>query len=349
MIASAACFLSLLALQAVPDLKQHVDAGLKAKRSGDMDTAIREFKRVVELAPKLPAAYVNLAAVYSEKKDYGNAIPPLRKALELDPDLPGAHGMLGVALLAQGYAAESIPHLEKAKSGDLLGVALLEAGRAREAIDRIEEAVEKRPGDPDLLYYLSRAHAQLAKQAAEVLTGNPDSARARQMRGESRAAAGNRDLAEKDFRSALSLRPDLRGVHVALGDLYLGSGDFENAEREFREEIRLVPGSAAAAYKLGLTLLNRGETREALAELRRADTLQPDAPEIMIELGKAAAATGDSVSAEKLFRRVLEQERGSGLAESAHFQLAQIFRKSGRTAEADRETQAFQEIRRSRR
>ncbi len=349
MIPCAAPILSLLlALQVTPVLKQHVDAGLKAKHAGDLDTAIREFQRVVELAPKLPAAYVNLAAVYSEKKDYGNAIPPLRKALELNPDLPGAHGMLGVALLAQGYAAESIPHLEKANFGDLLGIALLESGRAREAIDKIEEAIEKRPGDPDLLYYLSRAHAQLAKQASQVLTADPDSARARQILGESRAAAGNRDLAEKDLRAALSLRPDLRGVHVALGDLYLGSGDFENAEREFREEIRLVPGSAAAAYKLGLVLLNRGQSREALAELRRADTLQPDSPEILMELGKAAAATGDSASAEKLFRRVLEQERGSSLAESAHFQLAQIYRKSGRTAEADRETHAFQEIRRLR-
>ena len=80
-------------------------------------------------------------AVYYEKKDYGNAIPPLRKALELNPDLPGAHGMLGVALLALGYAAESIPHLEKAQADALLGVALLESGREREAMDRLEAAL----------------------------------------------------------------------------------------------------------------------------------------------------------------------------------------------------------------
>src|SRR5579862_5608910 len=106
-----AALVLLLALQATPELKQHVDAGLKAKSAGDLDAAIREFQRVVELAPNLAAAHVNLGAVYYEKKDYTHAIPPLRKALELNPDLPGAQGMLGVALLAQGYAAESIPHL----------------------------------------------------------------------------------------------------------------------------------------------------------------------------------------------------------------------------------------------
>ena len=346
MIASLAGLLPLLFLQASPELKQHVEAGLKAKRSGDLDTAIREFQRVVELAPQLSAAHVNLGAAYSDKKDYGNAIPPLRKALDLNPDLPGAHGMLGVALLAQGYAAESIAHLEKAKSDDMLGIALLEAGRTREAIDKLEEALEKRPGDPDLLYYLSQAHARLAKQAAQVLTGqSPDSARARQLFGESRAAGGSRDLAEKDFRAALALRPELRGVHLALGELYLGSGDFDKAEREFREEARLAPGSAAAAYKLGLVLLNRGETRLAMAELQRANALQPETPEILLDLGKASAAAGDTAAAEKLFLGVLDKERESGLAESAHFQLAQIYRKLGRLEDAERETKAFQRIR----
>ena len=70
----------LLLLQTPSELKQHVDAGLNAKHAGDLDTAIREFQRVVELAPGLAAAHVNLGAVYYEKKDYSHAIPSLRKA-----------------------------------------------------------------------------------------------------------------------------------------------------------------------------------------------------------------------------------------------------------------------------
>lgn len=70
-----------LAFQLSPELKQHVEAALAAKRSGDLDTAIREFGRVVELQPNLAAAYVNLGAVHCDKKDYANAIPALRKAL----------------------------------------------------------------------------------------------------------------------------------------------------------------------------------------------------------------------------------------------------------------------------
>ena len=339
----------LLALQAAPELKVHVDAGLKAKSAGDLDAAIREFQRVVELAPGMAAAHVNLGAVYYEKKDYSRAIPSLRKALELNPNLPGAHGMLGVALLAQGYASESIPHLEEAKADDVLGVALLEAGRAREAIDKLEAALEKQPDNPDLLYYLSQAHARLAKQAFDVLSErSPASARTRQMLGESRAASGNREAAEKDFRAALAMRPDLRGVHFALGEMYLGSGDYENAEREFRQEAQLAPGSASAAFKLGVVLMNRGEVRSGLAELQRANALQPDMPETLLELGKASAAAGEVALAEKLFLRTIELEQASSLAESAHFQLAQIYRRLGRAADSERETKLFQEMRKSR-
>ena len=333
-----------LALQVTPELRQRVEAGLKAKQAGDLDAAIREFQRVVELAPMLPAAHVNLGAVYSEKKDYAGAIPPLRKALELNPDLPGAHGMLGVALLAQGYASESIAHLEKAKAVDMLGIALFEAGRTREAIDKLEEAAEKRPGDPDLLYYLSQAHAKLARQAAQVITDqSPDSPRAHQLRAESHAAGGGRDQAGKEFRAALAARPELRGVHLALGELYLGAGDYAGAEREFRAEATMAPGSATAAYKLGEALRNLGETKQAIAELQRADKLQPDSPEILLQLGTALASS-DPAAAEALLRRVLQLEKESSVARSAHFQLAQILRKLGRTAEADAELKRFKEL-----
>ena len=335
-----------LAFQVTPELKQHVDAGLKAKAAGDIDSEIREFKRVVELAPELPAAYVNLGAAYLEKKDYAGAIPPLKKALELNSNLPGAEAMLGSALLSQGYAAEAVSHLEKGQADDLVGLALLESGRPREAVEHLEAAIEKRPDDPDLLYYLGLAHSQMARELFERLKVKyPDSARTQQMLGDELAAIGDRDAAVKHLKAALAARPDLRGVHFALGELLLGSGDYEGAEREFRDESKLVPGDAATAYKLGLVLMNRGQTREALTELQRANTLQPDMPGTMVELGRALASTGDSAGAEKLFRRVVELEPDSKLAETSHYQLAQVYRKLGRAEDADKEMTRFQQMR----
>ena len=342
--------LLLLALQVNPELAQHVNAGLKAQKAGDLPAAIREFQKVVQLAPTLAAAHVNLGSVYYQSKDYQNAVPSLRRALELNSNLPGAHEMLGASLLAQGWPAEAIPHLEASGSTDLLGVALLEAGREREAIERLEAAITKRPNDEDLLYYLSHAHQRLAKRLAErLLTESPDSAKAHQLIGEAQAEAGNRDAAIAAFRAALASRPELRGVHYALGELFLESGDSTSAEREFRAEVKLAPGSGAAAFKLGATLFQNGQTAAALQELERAEKLAPGMPETLLELGRAQAATGSSPAAEKSFLRVLAQERESGLAESAHFQLAQLYRSTGRAAEAEKEMNAFRRIREERR
>jgi len=95
--------------------------------------------------------------------------------------------------------------------------------------------------------------------------------------------------------------------------------------------------------------LNRGQVREAIAVLERANSLQPDMPETLLELGRALATAGDTAGAEKPLTRVLVLEQTSSLAEAAHFQLAQIYRKLGRTAEADREMALFHQVRGKRR
>ena len=342
--------LLLLAAQLSPELTQHVNAGLKAKNAGDLRTAIAEFEQVVQMAPTLPAAHVNLGAVYYQSKDYARAIPALRKALELNAHLPGAHGMLGASLLAQGYAVEAIPHLEKGEVTDLLGVALIEAGREREALDRLEAALAQRPNDPDLLYYVSRAHAQLARRVEERLgTEFPEAARTRQLQAEALAAAGQREAAADRYRQALAARPDLRGVHGALGELAQTAGELEAAEKEYEAETKLAPGSPEAAYRLGYIRLERGEAKAALVELERAEQLKPGMPETLLQLGRARVALGQWEAAEKALLGVLKQEKTSALAESAHFQLAAIYRKLGRTADAERETSAFRQIREQRR
>ena len=70
-----------LALQSVsPEVIEHVKAGMAAKKQGQMQVAISEFKKVTELAPDLPAAFVNLGAAYLQNHEYDAAIAPLKKS-----------------------------------------------------------------------------------------------------------------------------------------------------------------------------------------------------------------------------------------------------------------------------
>lgn len=341
-----AIFSLLLAFQTVsPEVVQHVQAGLDAQKQGKLDTAIDEFRKVTELEPTLPAAFVNLGSVYMAKQDYADAIAPLKRAVELNPELVGAHQMLGYALLAQGYAAEAIPHFEKAEATDGLGIAQLETGKLPEAVVNLENALDKRPNDPDLLYYLGRASGLLSKQVFDtLLSAYPDSPRAHQALAENYSALRRVPEAEKEYRAALQLRPDTPGVHLALGEVYALASQWPKAEEEFRAEVKLRPGDAEAAYRLGSALLQDGKVREARTELERADRLKPDMPETLYSLGKAASLSGDATAAENAWTKLLSIENQSSLAAQAHFGLAGLYRKQGKAAAAEREMQAFRKL-----
>jgi tetratricopeptide (TPR) repeat protein len=324
---------------------QHQQAGVAARERHEIAAAIAEFRKATEMDPHLADAFFDLGVAYMEAHDYGAAIAPLKKALELNPDANSAELALGYALLAQGYAAEAIPHLRKAGVPEALGIAQIETGELPEAVVNLQEALAKRRYDPDLLYYLGHAAGLLSKESIDALIAEfPESARAHQALAENYFVLRQMPEAEKEFREALRLRPDLPRVHLELGLVYAGAAQWSRAEEEFRSEAKLQPGSAEAAHRLGAALLQQGRAREALAELKRSNGLQTDMPETLYSLGKAASLTGDSETAEQSWTHVIEIEKDGSLAAQAHFGLAALYRKQGKTEQAQREMKEFQRL-----
>jgi len=331
-----------------PQAAEHMQAGIAADKEKKFDVAIAEYKKVTELDPAFADGFISLGQAHMENGDYGSAIPPLKHALEINADSIPAHQLLGYALLSQGYAGEAIPHLQRAPDKTALGIAQIQTGQFPEAVTNLEAALAARPNDPDLLYYLSRASGLLAKQSVDtLLAAYPDSARAHQAMAENYFVLRRMQDAEKEYQDALRLRPALPEAHLALGEVYAGAFQWSKAEEEFRIQVKLQPGNAEAAYRLGEALLEQGKAHEARAELLRADRLLPDMPETLYALGKAASLEGDAAAAEKAWTKLLSIEKQSSLAAQAHFGLAGIYRKQGKTAEAKREMQEFEKLQNS--
>ena len=340
-------FLSaLLALQAADSPAiEHVHAGVAAEKSGQLDAALAEFQKATQLDPKLAAAFADLGGVYIEKRDYAPAIPPLKRAIELSPNLEAAHRLLGYALLAQGYAIEAIPHLEQAQAGDALGIALLEAGKLPEAVAVLQKALAQSPDDPELLYYYGRASGLLSKQVFDQLEARfPDSPRAHEMMAQDYAVLRDVPAAEKEFLEALRLRPQTAGLHLQLGELYARAQQWDKAEEQFNLETQLQPGSAEAFYRLGEAQLQLGKFHPAREALVESDHLRQDMPETLYQLGKAASMDGDDATAQKCWQHLLILESNTPLAGQAHFGLAGIYRKQGKSADANREMEEFRKL-----
>src|SRR5882672_10863445 len=337
--------LSLTSHALTPEAAQHMQAGIAADKQRQFDVAIAEFQKVTELDPAFEDGFISLGQAYMEKRDFASAIAPLKHALEVNPDSTPAHQLLGYALLVQGYAAEAVPHLARAQDKTALGIAQIQVGQLPEAVANLQAALAAHPNDPDILYYLGRASGLLSKQSIDtLLAAYPDSPRAHQAMGENYFVLRRMPEAEKEYRDALRLRPDLPEVHLELGEVYAGAFQWGKAEEEFRAQTKLQPGNAEAAYRLGAALLEQGKAHEARAELLRADKLMPDMPETLYSLGKAAALEGDAAAAEKEWTKLLTVEKESSLAMQAHFGLAGLYRKQGKTAAAQREMQEFQRL-----
>jgi tetratricopeptide (TPR) repeat protein len=328
-----------------PEGAQHMQAGVEAHKQGKFDVAAAEFRKATQTDPNLAEAYLDLGEVLLETHDAPGASAALKRAVELNPELGAAHLQLGYALLQQGYAEEAIPHLDRVHALAALGIAQIETGQYEAAIANLSAALAQHPGNPDLLYYIGRASGLLSKRSIDsLMSAYPDSARAHQAMGENYYVLRQMPQAEKEYATALQQRADLPGLHLELGIVYAGAGQWSKAEEEFRAEAKLQPGNAEAAYRLGAALLQQGKAKEALAELKRANDLKADMPETLYSLGKAASLEGDSSTAEKSWLRVTELENNSSLAAQSHFGLATLYRKQGKTAEAQKQMQEFQKL-----
>ena len=335
--------LLLLAQAPTAEVIEHTQAGVEAQKQGHLDQAIAEFRKVVELQPTGASGFASLGGAYFQQGNYALAIPALEKALQLSPELLGAHQMLGVALLVRGDAARALPHLEKTHMPDSLGLAYLETGKLGNAIAALQAALNQRPNDPDLLYYFGRATELASKRAFDqIVEVNAGSARAHEVAADRYFEQGKVREAGKEYFETLRLAPYTAGAHLALGQTLAAAGNLPAAITEFQSETLLRPENAEAFYRLGSALLQQNQNTEALTALTRADTLGPDTPAILLALGQAAQLTGDSARAEKSWTKLLAVQKQGDIAAQAHFHLEDLYRKSGRTDDADRETQEYE-------
>jgi tetratricopeptide (TPR) repeat protein len=392
----------LLAQGLTPEVIEHAQAGTEAMKLGHFEVAVEEFRKVTTQQPDSASGHANLGEAYLQSQDFAAAIPELRRAVELNPQMIGTHQSLGIALLIEGNAAEALPHLEKVRTPELLGLAYLETGRLGSAIMALQAALERQPGDPDLLYFFGRATGLAAKRISDQLKGvksppplqpeaaapggkdavqevvrlqtalaaspnDPalltgfrraaelasrqvfdkipaDSGRAHQVSAERLADSGRLPEAEKEYMEAVRLQPYASGVHLALGDILAAEDKGPAAIAQYRAEADLRPLSAETLYRLGYTLLRQGQAQAARAALQRADELQPNTQATLLELGRASLAADDAAQAEQSWTKLLGIESSGEFAAQAHFGLAAMYRNAGKLAEAQRETNAYEQL-----
>lgn len=86
------------AIQIMPDYSiAYYNRGVAYSETGDLDRAIADFDRAIQLDPDDPDAYDSRGFTYSDLRDFERAIADFTKAIELDPGFAAAYYHRGLA------------------------------------------------------------------------------------------------------------------------------------------------------------------------------------------------------------------------------------------------------------
>jgi tetratricopeptide (TPR) repeat protein len=139
----------------------------------------QNFRRMLEAAAVNPhdgEAQYQLGLVHQQRHQYTEAIERFRKAVEIDPGLTDAHFQLGRIAREQGRPRDALAHFqtvvdqdERHSSSEVLrelGGIYVAARQYPDALHELEIYTDRRPYDPEGLYYLGQSLDGLGETAA---------------------------------------------------------------------------------------------------------------------------------------------------------------------------------------
>jgi len=195
------------------------------------------------------------------------------------------------------------------------------------------------PGDLSARYELVVVRRRISMaQIALLLAVAPDSYHVHQLLGQLYVDRDEDEKALAEYLAVAAARPNLPDVHFWLGHLYWKHGDADHAFAELTRQLELDPGHPEANGELGAVLVAKDRTAEAIPHLELAIRSKPDLWPAYQQLGQAYATQKNYARAEEILKRVLAHDPDGG----AHYQLAQVLRAEGKTAEA---TKLFAQVR----
>jgi tetratricopeptide (TPR) repeat protein len=347
-----------LVLEAQPERLQQKIGGLEQQVQKHLQEqkpqlAIPVLREIASLDPKNFSARANLGVLLFFDGRYAEAIPHMRVAMELKPDLWRIQALLGMAEKRTGERAQARTDLESAfanlddkKIRVDAGLELIELYSATSELDKALEIAVKlqqvAPENPQVLlvtYHISRRI--MDESLVNMIMVASDSAEMHMMIAGELARQGNETNAIARYRETIRLNPKLPGAHFELAELLRTSSDpalNAQAEEEYRAAIQVNGNDQKSWRQLGDIMAAKGDLKTAEQHYMKALALEP--ADSAAKTGLAAVFTSTDRTDEAI--AVLETAvKDDPSNTGARYRLSVLYRRAGRTADAEREMAAF--------
>jgi tetratricopeptide (TPR) repeat protein len=315
--------------------------------------AIPLLREIISLDPKNPNAQANLGVLLFFQSNYAEAIPHLRAVLESHPDLWRIVALLGIAEKRTGDPRQGQNDLERAFSNlddqkirIQAGLELIELDSSSAQFDKALSVAAKleelSPQDPQILlvaYQLSRR--MMDQSLLSMMVVAPDSAEMHMIMAGELGRQGDHSNAVAQYREAIRLNPTLPGAHFELAEQLRTSSDAAlnaQAENEYKAALRVNQYDELSWRQLGGILAAKGDFKRAEEDYKKALALQPKDSDAKTGLAIVLISANRTNEAISLLESAVKDDPTNLVA---HYRLSTLYRRAGRTADAQHELDTF--------
>jgi tetratricopeptide (TPR) repeat protein len=277
----------------------------RARDAGRNDDAIAKYARVIEVAPALASAYINLGAIYFKQGKIEDAYKTFTRGVE---NAPADRTLLSNAAAAAqqlGKSADALKFVDRA----------LETNKKDAALYALRSTILRSLQRND--------EALIAQQQAVQLS--PDDARLQFSLGNLLYQGGKATAAIAAYRRAVDLDRTYMRAWYNLGAVLFESGKFDEAleayrvalqpiDQAFAKKEKVDPIHARAYGNLGAIYLRQKKYAEAAEAYQKALRLEPNATDVLYNLAFIDYTTGKLDRAEEEYRKVMAADPSLPLA-----------------------------------
>lgn len=256
-----------------------------------LDSAEKEFQKIIEKEPKNAAAHNGLGLVYYRRTAssdmnfrgnienyYNKALQEFSFAVKNDPDFYQAYDNAGKILFDAGRFDDAEKYFKKAleirpdysKSVENYGRVLFAKNQIDAAIDKYKESIRLNSKNSSAYCNLGEAlikkgdFSAAIKQLQTSLYLFPNSAPVHDLLGRSYELQGNEAAALSEYKKSFLIKPEYLPPYLRLADIYKNRGDDEIAISELRNALSINPNFYKAKYKIAEASLSLGKTDQAI-------------------------------------------------------------------------------------
>ncbi|MET8010295.1 tetratricopeptide repeat protein [Streptomyces sp. NPDC005271] len=251
--------LGLLLGRSEPDDAERAAAlvvrGRHHRSAEEYEEALDDFRRALDLDPRMVRAHLGQAVIHRATGDYAAALEALDRADALEPGSRRVLRERGETWRRAGRHEEALRQLDRVIEADPADhLALGSRGQSKAALGRVREAL----ADLDRAIELNGDYTWALVRRAHV-----------------RSALGDVTGALDDLDRAEGLEPDTPGTLGERGEVYRFAGRYEEAIALYDRALTLDPRYAWALGSRALAKEALGRRTEALADLERAVEMNP--------------------------------------------------------------------------